>query len=54
MTLVNLDPLPFILHFLNQFWVASRLVCSLCEAVAGTAVSLTKVAVGHKVENKLV
>jgi hypothetical protein len=37
--------------FLNQFWIASRLVCSLCEAMAGslsmatTAVSAAKVAV---------
>jgi hypothetical protein len=37
--------------FLNQCWIASRLVCSFCEAVAGslsvasTAVSSAKVAV---------
>jgi hypothetical protein len=36
--------------FLDQFWIASRLVCSLCEAMAGslpvssTTVSLAKVA----------
>jgi hypothetical protein len=30
----NLDPLAFILHVLNQFRIASRLVCSLCEAMA--------------------
>jgi hypothetical protein len=35
--------------FLNQFWIATRLVCSFCEAmvgslpVASTAVSLAKV-----------
>jgi hypothetical protein len=50
-TWINLDPLPLILNFLNQFCIASRLVCSLCEAMAGsltvatTAVSLAKVAV---------
>jgi hypothetical protein len=50
-TRFNLDPLAFIHHFLNQFWVASRLVCSFCEAmarslsVATTAVSSAKVAV---------
>jgi hypothetical protein len=48
---IDLDPLAFILHFLNQFWIASRLVCSLCEAMAGslsvatTAVTSVKVAV---------
>jgi hypothetical protein len=26
----------FILNFLNHFWVASRSVCSLCEAMAGS------------------
>jgi hypothetical protein len=37
--------------FLNQFWIASRSVCSLCDTMAGslsvatTAVSLAKVAV---------
>jgi hypothetical protein len=37
--------------FLNQFWIASRSVCSFCEAMAGsssmvtTAVSSAKVAV---------
>jgi hypothetical protein len=36
---------------LNQFWIASRLICSLCEAMAGslsvatTAVSSANVAV---------
>jgi hypothetical protein len=50
MTWIDLDLLlAFILHFLNQFWIASRLVCSLCAAmarslsVATTAVSLAKV-----------
>jgi hypothetical protein len=48
---IDLDPLAFILHILNQFWASSRLVCSLCDAmvgslsVASTAVSLAKVAV---------
>jgi hypothetical protein len=48
---INLDPLDFILHFLNQVWIANRLVCSLWEAMAGslsvasTAVPSAKVAV---------
>jgi hypothetical protein len=50
-TWINLHPLAFVLHFLNQFWIASRLVCSFCEAMAGslsiasTAISLAKAAV---------
>jgi hypothetical protein len=49
-TWIDLDPLAFILHLFNQFWIASRLGCSLCEAMAGslsvtTAVSSAKVAV---------
>jgi hypothetical protein len=50
-TWIDLDLLVFILHFLNQFWIASRSVCSFCEAVAGslsmvtTAVSSAKFAV---------
>jgi hypothetical protein len=49
-TWINLNPLAFILHPLNQFWIASRLVCSLYEAMARslsmatTAVSLAKFA----------
>jgi hypothetical protein len=35
-TWTDLDPFAFILHFLNQFWIASRLVCSLYEAMAGS------------------
>jgi hypothetical protein len=31
-----LDPLAFVLHFLNQFWIARWLVCTLCEAFAGS------------------
>jgi hypothetical protein len=48
---IDLDPLALTLHFLNRFWFASRLVCSLCEAMAGslpvatTAVSPAKFAV---------
>jgi hypothetical protein len=55
-TLTVLDPLAFILHFLNQVWIASRLVCSLYEAMAGslpvasTAVSSAKVAVADSGE----
>jgi hypothetical protein len=33
--LTDLDPLAFILHFLNQYWIAARLVCSFHEAMAG-------------------
>jgi hypothetical protein len=35
-TWTNLDPLAFIFHFYNQFWIAARLVCSFCEAMAGS------------------
>jgi hypothetical protein len=48
---VVVKPLAFVLHFLNLFWNASRLVCSLCDAMAGslpmtsTAVSSAKIAV---------
>jgi hypothetical protein len=47
----HLESVESILHFLNQFWIASRLVCSFCEAVTGslsmisTAVASAKVAV---------
>jgi hypothetical protein len=50
-TWISLDSLAFILHFLNQFWISSRLVCNFCEAMARslslatTAVSSSKVAV---------
>jgi hypothetical protein len=50
-TRINLDLLSVLLNFLNEFWIAGRLVCSLCEAIAGslsmatTAVSSAKVAV---------
>jgi hypothetical protein len=50
-TWIGLDPLAFILHFLNQFCVASRSVSSFSEAMAGslsvatTAVSCAKVTV---------
>jgi hypothetical protein len=55
-TWIYLDPLAFILHFLNLFWIASSSVCSLCEAMVGplsvvtTAVSLAKVAVVDSAE----
>jgi hypothetical protein len=55
-TQTNLESLAFNLHFFNNFWVASRLVCSFCEAkpgslpVADTAVSSAKVAVVVSVE----
>jgi hypothetical protein len=50
-TWISLDSLAVILHFLNQFWISSRLVCNFCEAmavslsVATTALSSSKVAV---------
>lgn len=31
-----LDALPFIHHFINQFWNATAQVCSFCEATAGS------------------
>jgi hypothetical protein len=48
---IDLDPLASILRFLNQFWIASKLVCSFSAAmarslsVATTAVLSAKVAV---------
>jgi hypothetical protein len=50
-TWIDLDSLTLILHVLNQFWIASRSLCSFCEAMAGslsvatTAESSAKVAV---------
>jgi hypothetical protein len=47
----RLGPIGFYSPFLNQFRIAARLVCSLCEAMVGscsvatTAVSSAKVAV---------
>jgi hypothetical protein len=47
---VDIDPLAFILHFANQLCIASKLVCSLLETMAGslsvaiTALSSAKVA----------
>jgi hypothetical protein len=32
----DVDPLAFILHIVNQFCNANRLVCSFCEAMAGS------------------
>jgi hypothetical protein len=34
----DLDPLAFILHIhcLNKFWISAKLVCSFCEAMAGS------------------
>jgi hypothetical protein len=40
-TSIDLDPLTFFLHFLNQFWIASRLGYSLCEAIVGSLSSAT-------------
>jgi hypothetical protein len=50
-TWTKLDPLAFVLHFLNQLWIVARFVCSICGAMAGslsvttTAVSSAKVVV---------
>jgi hypothetical protein len=33
---VDLDPLAFILHFVSQLCIASKLVCSLGEGMAGS------------------
>jgi hypothetical protein len=33
---INLDPLAFILHFFNHVRIASRLVRSFCERMAGS------------------
>jgi hypothetical protein len=47
---IDLDPLAFILHFASQLCIASKFVCSLLEAMAGslsmaiTSVSSAKVA----------
>jgi hypothetical protein len=47
---VDFDPLAFLLHFASQLRIASKMVCSLLEAMAGslsvaiTAVSSAKVA----------
>jgi hypothetical protein len=49
-TWIDLDSLAFIFHFLNQSLIAIKLVCSFCEAMAGslsvasTAVSSEKFA----------
>jgi hypothetical protein len=49
-TWIDLDSLAFILNFINRFWIASRPVCSFCEAmaeslsVATIAVSSAKIA----------
>jgi hypothetical protein len=41
---VDLDPLAFILHFASQFCIASKLVCSLLEAMSGSlSVAITAV-----------
>jgi hypothetical protein len=48
----DLDPLAFILQFLNRFYITSRLVCSFFEAMSGslsvatTAVPLANVDYG--------
>jgi hypothetical protein len=48
---IDLDPLALIIQFLNKFWIAGRLVCNFCEAmatslsVATSAVSSANVAV---------
>jgi hypothetical protein len=55
-TWIDLDSSAFILHSLNQSWIANRSVCSFCEAMAGslsmatTAVSSAKIVVIHSGE----
>jgi hypothetical protein len=50
-TWTDLDSPAFILHLCKNFWIASRLVCSVCEALSGSvsidsdAVSSAKAAV---------
>jgi hypothetical protein len=46
---IDWDPLTIILHFLNQFWTASRLICSLCEAMAGSLSVATAAVLSAKV-----
>jgi hypothetical protein len=48
-TLANLDPLAFVLHFLSQYWIAARLICSFCEAMAGSLSVASAAAVSAKV-----
>jgi hypothetical protein len=47
----TLDPIDFILHLVNQFWIAARLVCNFCEAMteslASTAVASANVVVDY-------
>jgi hypothetical protein len=56
---VVLDSLAFILHFVNQLCIASKLVCSLFEAMAGslsvviTALSSAKVATFEKNDDEI-
>jgi hypothetical protein len=45
-TWIDLNSLAFIHHFLNQSWIASRSVCSFCEAMAGS-LSMATTAVKH-------
>jgi hypothetical protein len=55
-TWTDLDSLDLILYFFNRFCIASRLVCSFCEAIPGPlseaspAVSSANVAVADSVE----
>jgi hypothetical protein len=35
-TCIDLDPLPFNFHFVSQLCIASKLVCSLSEAMFGS------------------
>jgi hypothetical protein len=50
-TWTDFDALALILHFLNQYWIAARLVCSFCDAMSGslsvasTAASSAKIVV---------
>jgi hypothetical protein len=48
-TWVDLEPLAFILRFLNKCWIVSRLVCSLCEAMGGSLSMVVTVVSSAKV-----
>jgi hypothetical protein len=58
-TSIALDSLDFILHLFNHFYIASRLVCSFCDAmpgslsVASTAVSSANFAAVDSVQRTI-
>jgi hypothetical protein len=46
---IAFDPLAHILPFLNQFWIAARLVCISCQGVMGSLSVASTVASSTKV-----